>query len=207
MVSHLAPKVESLALDVGDISKLWHNTAIPGVDVEVEQYSFFASLRGFKHLRSLQVSPPYVSRTTSQRLLNLDPTRNIDWGVRQQQPITDADAVAMFERLRAQIPTLEHFAIVPSEKRFRSDLVKTFRPSLQGVPDHTEFQPMAWYMDRWGDKTILTTRQARKNYEQRQIWVGERRTRTEIKRDAYMVFDTDAPGVRMGEWVLDNICI
>lgn len=191
----LAPHIHSLQLDIGHISKLWHPTAIAGVDVNNGIYNFLAALSNFKELRTLRLFPPYVSANVFTAE-----------GRMAQQPISDSDAVAMFLRLRAQIPTLQNFSIAPSDFDFYGtggdDL---FRHLLQA---HHNFRPMLWRMHAWGDQTILNTRQSHTRYTQRQVWIGNRKLRSEILRDAYEMADNGTAGGALPDeepWILDPL--
>jgi len=48
-----------------------------------------------------------------------------------------------------------------------------------------DFEPMSWNLKTASDTVVLTVHQAHQNYEQRQIWAGDRRLRTEIRRFTY----------------------
>lgn len=178
LMAQIAPSIRRLELDIGSITNLWHSTSIPGVNVDVELYSFLATLSHFKALHTLTLFPPYFEKSigATQRGLTF---------VEERQPTTDPDAVAMFDRLRFQIPTLHTLSIVSSTHVFSTTnhaLVHNPAPTHASTGD---FHDMRWHMTRWGDKTILLTRQATRNYAQRQIWVGQRRLTTSILRDKY----------------------
>jgi hypothetical protein len=194
----LAPQLRCLQLDIGNISKLWNSTSIPGVDVEVELYSWFAALADLKHLRTLRLFPPYVSANvfTAQ-------------GPLQRQALdSDSDAVAMFLRLRSQCASLNTLVISPSDYQFHIPANVEYHRRHDHLRRRNDFHAMAWEMYAWGEHTILTTRQARKQYCQRQVWVGNRRLRSEILRDSYAVCDNGMAGGALTddeEWTLDPV--
>ena len=199
-LAQLSPRLRCLQLDIGRISNLWKATAIPGVDVNVQLYQFLSALSNFKHLRTLRLFPPYfISNVFTAQ------------GQMKQQPINDGDAVGMFLRLRDQIPTLETLAIWPSDLHFFGNAsigVYDRRFNEPAARRADDFASMAWEVFAWGEQTILTTRQARKTYRQRQVWVGQRRLRTEVLRDAYSMCDNGVIGgstVDDEQWLLDPI--
>jgi hypothetical protein len=199
-IAAIAPSMQHLELDVGCIDKLWHGTAIPGVDVDVDLYSFFASFSRFKQLNTLRLFPPYATKAALSDHL----THTLGPG-RMCQPTTDPDAVAMFARLRAQITSLESLAILPSLPIFRPYHTRHDSYHWIRILDSLGFLPVSWYLERCGDKTILTTRQFKKTYKERQTWVGERRLRTEIIRDRYTVHEYGTVGGHMqayDPWIL-----
>ncbi|KPI38714.1 uncharacterized protein AB675_5751 [Cyphellophora attinorum] len=194
----LAPQLRCLQLDIGNISKLWNSTSVPGVDVDVELYSWFAALADLKHLRTLRLFPPYKSANvfTAQ-------------GPLQKQPLdSDSDAVAMFLRLRAQNASLNTLVISPSDHEFHMPANVEYHRRHDHLRRRNDFHAMAWEMYAWGESTILTTRQARKRYCQRQVWVGNRRLRSEILRDSYAICDNVMAGGALAddeEWTLDPV--
>lgn len=196
-IAQCSPRLQCLQLDVGNISRLWDPSGIPGVDVNVELYSFLGALSSMKHLQTLRLFPPYVSGNvfTAQGLL-------------QQQPLSDSDAVAMFLRLRSQLPALAALEICPSDYNFYRSMHEQ-RPRRGAHHDRRhDFQAMAWKIYAWGDHTILTSRQARKEYSQRQVWAGQRRLRTEYLRDTHAMQDNGTAGGAMVDddpWSLDPV--
>ena len=149
----VAPDIERLELDIGYINNLWHPTAIPGVDVDVEQYSFLDAISKFRRLRFLRLFPPFVPKDTPRF------TRRVP----HCQPVTDDQAIRLFEHLRRKCPSLQML-------------------SIAAIPSFVEIDTMCWEMKRKGDKTILTTKHRERNYQHRQVWVGQRRLTSEIKR-------------------------
>ena len=163
-IAKIAPDIEKLELDIGFIENLWHPAAIPGVDVDPELYRFLQALSNFKHLRYLRFFPPYVSRYKSAH------GHASASSTEYQQPCSDEQAIRLFNHLRLQNPKLSFFSISPANQVSRSSV-----PSAA----------MTWEVRPWGEKTLLTTRQLGKEYELRQIWVGERKVSSEVKRDSY----------------------
>ena len=159
-LAKIAPRIERLELDVGYLENLWHPTAIPGVDVDLEQYRFLSALSHFKSLKVLRIFPPYVAKEFIQS--------EHEYGFRQ--PLSDEQAVRVFNYVRTVCPKLELLFISAS--------------AMDTVPER-DFSPMNWEIQPWGHKTLMTTRQIGKHYELRQVWVGERRLTMETKQHAY----------------------
>ena len=160
LLAKIAPLIERLELDIGYVENLWHPTAIPGVDVDLEQYRFLSALANFKSLRSLRLFPPYLTRECLQAHM----------GRGMQQPLSDEQAVRMFNYVRSLCPKLDLLSISVSERWYHREL---------------DFSPMNWEVKQWGNKTLVITRQLGKDYELRQAWVGERRLTMETKKHAY----------------------
>ena len=158
IVASISPLVETLELDVGPTENLWHPTAIPGVDVDVEQYRFLSALAHFKSLKYLRLFPPYGTREEVHDFTNY------------RQPVSDDQAIRMFNHIRHQCPKLEAFQMLVSP-----GTVKT-------VPN---FFPMNWEVRPWGEQTHMTVQATRKFYELRQVWVGDRRLTMNTKKHAY----------------------
>ena len=157
LLSELAPNIEHLEIDVGRIGNLWQATAVPGVDVDVQIYRVLDAITALSHLRSLRLFPQYREGDDY-------------YDSRLTQPLTDDAAVRLFQKLIEKSSSLETLAI----------------SSDNHVADNKDdFDPMSWELRAAGDKIILTVRQANHDYEQRQVWVGERRLTTEIKRLSY----------------------
>ena len=152
----LAPNIERLELDVARIGNLWHSTAVPGVDVDVRIYQIFDAITSLPRLRHLRLFPQYF-------------VKNRDYGT-FEQPLTDDVAVHLFRRLKEKSASLQILEI-SSDNRV-----------AQNAGD---FNPMSWRLCAHCDKIILTVRQANHDYEQRQVWAGERRLTTEIRRYSY----------------------
>ena len=87
-----------------------------------------------------------------------------------QQPLSDEQAVRMFNYVRSLCPKLDLLSISVSERWYHREL---------------DFSPMNWEVKQWGNKTLVITRQLGKDYELRQAWVGERRLTMETKKHAY----------------------
>jgi len=153
MAAKKAPNLERLELDIGYIDNLWHPTAIPGVDVDVEQYSFLDAISKFRRLKFLRLFPPFVPKNTP-RFTPRAP---------HCLPVTDDQAIRLFEHLRRKCPSLQML-------------------SLAAVPSFVEIDTMCWEVRRKGEKTILTTKHRERNYQHRQVWIGQRRLTSEIKR-------------------------
>ncbi|EXJ92472.1 hypothetical protein A1O3_01023 [Capronia epimyces CBS 606.96] len=153
VAAKIAPDLEQLELDVGYIQNLWHPTAIPGVDLDMEQYAFLNAICKFRRLRSLRLFPPFVPRDSprySRTAINCI-------------PISDDQAIRVFEHLRAQRSSLQTL-------------------SLAAIPSFVNIDTMCWEVKRQGEKTILTTKHRARNYQHRQVWIGQRRISSEIKR-------------------------
>ncbi len=149
----ICPDLERLELDIGYIENLWHPTAIPGVDVDVEQYSFLNAISKFRRLRHLRLFPPFVPKDSPRF------SRSVPHCV----PVSDDQAVRVFEHLRQECPSLQIL-------------------SIAAIPSFVMIDTMCWVVKRRGEKTILTTKHRERNYQHRQIWVGQRRITSEIKR-------------------------
>ncbi|OAP59189.1 hypothetical protein AYL99_06487 [Fonsecaea erecta] len=149
----LAPKLERLELDVGYLEHLWHPTAIPAVDVQVEQYAFLNALTKFQHLRFLRLFPPFTARSYLRTESRLEP----------RLPVSDDQAIRIFERLHSECPSLQLL-------------------SIAAVPSFVDVNTMYWEVTRLGVQTVLETGHRARNYKNRQIWIGQRRIRSEIKR-------------------------
>ncbi len=152
----LAPNMQRLELDVARIGNLWHSTAVPGVDVDVRIYQVLDAITSLPRLRHLRLFPQYF-------------VEDLGSG-RFEQPLTDDAAVHLFRRLKEKSTSLETLEVSSD-----NDVAKHARG----------FDPMSWQLYAHGDKIILTVRQANHDYEQRQVWVGERRLTTEIRRHSY----------------------
>ena len=155
-----APSITHLELDIGYIGNLWHATAVPGVDVDVRIYQVLNAITHFENLTFLRLFPPYI----------VNHTPRVE-GHTFQQPLSDEQAIRIFRHLKSGRPSLQTLSI-------------TADPVI--ARDALDFECMSWTVTAVGNsKTILTTRQVNKSYEQRQVWEGERRLRTEIKRFSY----------------------
>ena len=171
----LCPLLEHLELDVGDLSTLWHPTAIPGIDVDVVVYRVLSALARLR-LKSLRLFPSYIKGDPLDSGWPAPPFR---------QPVSDEQAVKVFNYLKTQCRSLQNFAI-STDNGFASRSRRF------------EFHAMSWTMHMLGSHTIVVTRQALRDYIQRQVWVGERRLTTEIRRFAYSKpYNPQSPG-----WIL-----
>ena len=153
----MAPNLKHLELDLAHVGKLWHPLAIPGVDVDMRMYHLLDAIATFPALKHLRLFPHYY-----------DSTDQISGHF--TQPLTDDGAVRLFQNLRSKIPSLQSLSI--SSDSFIATRIK-------------DFDPMSWDVCALGNTVVLTVRQANHDYEQRQVWVGERRLRTEIRRFSY----------------------
>jgi hypothetical protein len=54
--------------------------------------------------------------------------------------------------------------------------------SIAAIPSFVNIDTMCWEARRRGQKTILTTKHRERNYQHRQVWEGQRRITSEIKR-------------------------
>ena len=151
--ANLSPKLERLELDIGHIESLWHSVAIPGVDVDVEQYAFLNGISKFRHLKFLRLFPPFVAQDSPRDSRS----------VFQRTPIADDQAVRIFEHLHNECPALHLL-------------------SIAAIPSIMNVDTMFWEVKRDGEKTLLKTGHRVRNYEHRQTWIGRRRIRSEIKR-------------------------
>ncbi|KAK5457093.1 hypothetical protein LTS15_004874 [Exophiala xenobiotica] len=149
----ICPNLERLELDIGYIENLWHPTAIPGVDVDMEQYSFLNAISKFRRLRHLRLFPPFVPKDSPRF------SRSVPHCV----PVSDDQAIRLFEHLRKECPSLQVL-------------------SIAAIPSFVMIDTMCWVVKRRGEKTILTTKHQKRNYQHRQIWVGQRRITSEIQR-------------------------
>ncbi|OQV09502.1 hypothetical protein CLAIMM_13618 [Cladophialophora immunda] len=149
----LAPKLERLELDIGYIEHLWHPTAIPGVDVHVEQYAFLNALAKFQHLRFLRLFPPFIASSSLRT----------EGRVQHCVPVSDTQAVRIFDQLRGECHSLQLL-------------------SIAAAPSFVDIDTMYWQVTQQGDQTVLTTGHRSRNYKHCQTWVGHRRMRSEIKR-------------------------
>ncbi|KAI1629145.1 hypothetical protein EDD37DRAFT_38558 [Exophiala viscosa] len=167
--SRVSPGLERLELDIGYIENLWHPTAIPGVDVDVEQYAFLNAISKFRSLRYLRLFPPFVPKDSPR------------WSrsVRHCVPVSDDQAIRVFEYLRKECRSLQVL-------------------SIAAIPSLVNIDTMCWEVKRRGDKTVLTTKHRERNYQHRQIWEGQRRITSEIKRfTTPQTYLTDSEG-----WIL-----
>jgi hypothetical protein len=213
LITKLAPHISLLEIDIGNIDNLWHSMSVPGVDIDMDIYRILAALSQLRSLHTLRLFPPYVTKATCRGIVThpdvyLWPQMSsLDF--QEQQPVTDADAVGMFERLRAQITTLQHFAILPARHFFCSNAremgLESARPAIRMAVSMKE----AWFLSRSGDRTILVTeREGNLSVAQRQVWVGQRRLTTEtIHRKYFISINGYAGGSRLDdahdEWLLE----
>ncbi|KAJ9607449.1 hypothetical protein H2200_008522 [Cladophialophora chaetospira] len=149
----LSPNLERLELDIGYIETLWHSVAIPGVDVDVEQYAFLNALPKFRHLKFLRLFPPFVAKDSRRNSRSLY----------HRLPVADYQAIRILEHLQNECPSLQLL-------------------SIAAIPSFMNVDTMFWEVKKQGDTTILTTGHRARNYQHRQMWTGLRRIRSEIKR-------------------------
>lgn len=168
-LADLAPNLEHLMLDVAHVGKLWHPSAIPGVDIDVHLYQLLDALTKFRRLKTLHLFPRYYKPDGNGR------------GFWQQAIEDDGQAVRIFKHLKSMQPSLELLILSSDNVIARS----------------ADIDPMSWTVCQLGDKILLRVRQANKDYEQKQIWHGERRLRTEIKRYSYSKPYLDGVGPRL----------
>lgn len=155
--AELAPNLEHFMLDVARVGKLWHPTAIPGVDVDVQVYQILDALSRFSRLKILHLFPRFHSGNGSHP------------GMWKQAMEDEAQAVRIFRHMKSIQPRLE-LLVISSD-----NIVATLN----------EIDPMSWTVCSFGDYILVRVWQANKDYEQRQIWQGQRRLRTETKRYPY----------------------
>ena len=156
-----ATKLQHLEMDTGPVANLWHPTAIPGVDQDMDVYGVLAALAGFKGLQILRLFPSYW-RTTAGYLHFV-------------QPVTDEQAVKIYQHLKLKCHKLQLLIISNSYLDYRSRN-EVFSRGLS--------EPMKWTVKTWGRRTLLTTHEAKKTYHLEQIWEGERRlTMTTVRHN------------------------
>lgn len=173
LLSNLSSAITRLEVDIGEIANLWHLTAVPGVDVDVRIYQILQAITAFPKLRFLRLFPPFIVKGTQRNRFPI-----------HRQPLSDEQAVRIFRRLKSERSSLEILSIAAD-------------PVV--AKDAVDFDCMSWTVIQSGCQILLVTRQANKSYEQRQIWEGERRLRTEIKRFSYpKPYLPEAPG-----WTFD----
>ena len=183
-MAEMAPDLKHLELDIGNIEKLWHPTAIPGIDIDMDIYNLLSTLSRFTSLHTLRLFPSYISKSSSAMLAR--ETHDVVLRPPEfQQPTTDPEAVAMFHRLRSQIPSLRQLSILPSTSSYHCDLRRVGDDGMIRINNPLGFAASSWHMSQLGDKTILMTRQAGHSYSQRQIFVGQRRLTTSIHQHRY----------------------
>ncbi|KIX06215.1 uncharacterized protein Z518_04190 [Rhinocladiella mackenziei CBS 650.93] len=153
-IAKISPHLERLELDIGRIDNLWHPAAIPGVDVDMEQYAFLNAISKFPRLRIVGLFPPFLVR---------EGPRDAQGDVRPVVPVSDDQAIRVFEYLRMGCSSLQMLRIAAS-------------------PIFTSISTMCWEVKRLGDKTILTTKHRNKNYQDRQVWIGQRKISSRIHR-------------------------
>lgn len=153
----LAPNIEHLEFDVARIGNLWQSTAVPGVDVDVRIYQVLDTVMRLQKLKRLRLFPRYYKGFDH------------DEG-RFMQPLTDDAAVHLFRRLKEKSTSLQTLDISSDEH------IASLVPNVD---------PMSWNLSTRGGNIILVVRQANHDYEQRQVWAGQRRLTVEIKRHSY----------------------
>ncbi|RMZ86910.1 hypothetical protein DV736_g5859, partial [Chaetothyriales sp. CBS 134916] len=179
-IARIAPCIERLGLDIGSIENLWHPTAIPGINVDPKLYSFLATLSNFHHLRTLYLFPPHLDPDSGSTLTTTSSLYCL-------QLCSDQQVIRLFNHLRQQNRKLSMLMISPA-------LMET--TLLYNKPI-----ARTWEVRSWGEKTLLVTRQMGNDYELRQMWIGERKLSSEVKRDGYQ----KGLGVKMerdDDWVL-----
>ncbi len=111
IAAKLAPNLERLELDIGYIEKLWDTVAIPGVDVDVEQYAFINALLKFRHLRFLRLFPPFAARSSPHD----------EWRNTHPLPVADYQAIRISEHLLHECPSLQLLSIAAIPSFTRTD--------------------------------------------------------------------------------------
>ena len=189
LAAKIAPLITHLELDINTFENLWHPTAIPGVDVDVDLYSFLSSTSKFKQLRSLRRFPPYVTQASVASGLSWSNEHRGRPDAQRAQPCSDLQAIKLFNYLRAQNKRLTMVCITPADGFDGKDSLWFQSP----------LPPMHWKLKAWGNQTLMITRQKGREYELKQIWEGERKIRTETKKDVYSkAFQYD----KEDEWIL-----
>ncbi|KKY21373.1 hypothetical protein UCRPC4_g03811 [Phaeomoniella chlamydospora] len=204
-LSQQCPLINYLAIDFPEMRNLFHPTAIPGVDAEISVYPFLQALSEFPKLTHLHLFPPYT-RTTSNYTTYTQPFTDDDLAIKlfkhiktQQSlykkslipstppPLFSPNNLHTHTRTRTTrtpspptptplpLPTLTHLHLSPT------NIFTKFISS-------SDFDAQSWFVTEApsnSNRFFMTLRQAGKEYEQRQVWEGERRLRTEIRRDKF----------------------
>jgi hypothetical protein len=161
-IARSAPELEHLELDVPRLGKAYDPTAIPGIDFDIHLHGILDGITKLEKLKSLRLFPAF--RNQNDREI-LHPNNFANPG-EFRQDLTDDVVVRLFQRLREKRPTLQRL------------LISSDNCVVHFVKD---FDPTSWDISVLGNVITVVVRQADRDYEQRQIWVGERRIRTEIR--------------------------
>lgn len=161
-IARNALDVRCLEMNIGALANLWHPTAVAGLDVvDMDVYRVFDALSSFRNLRILRLFPSYWQSTGGY--LNFS------------QPVADEQAVRIFNHLRLKCTKLDLLIISNSSQDYSTRNEVFSRGSTS--------EPMKWSVRRIGQKTLLTTHEAKRTYRLEQIWEGERRlTMTTIRQ-------------------------
>ncbi|KAL9114854.1 MAG: hypothetical protein Q9227_001097 [Pyrenula ochraceoflavens] len=163
------PEIEQLELDIGEIDKLWHPTVIPGVEVDTRIYQMLSNIAKFPRLGVLRLIPPYFTER----------------GIRCQPLSDDLQVIKIFRNLREHGSRLHTLIISPVTTEREFLFRAQWRSNISDDIGSDPVRQTMWEVRELGTKLLLIVRQQGKNHEQRQIWSGERRLRTEIKRFHY----------------------
>lgn len=158
-----SPHLTRLEINTHHLDKLGDPTAVSGVDLDIRIYSILQQLAQFPHLTFIRLMPPYQRPTTSAPG---DP----DALQQNVQPLTDdGQAVRIFQALRDHGSRLQRLVISPS-------------PADEGRGRPSNKERVVWEVRELGEMVMLIVRQQGRDHEQRQVWSGQRRLRTSVKR-------------------------
>ena len=168
-LAELAPNIEHLMIDISYMQQIWRPSANPDTVIDPDLLQVFEAIAGLSCLKILHLFPRYC-RWNQHGFLD-------SW---QQALKDDGQAVETFRFLKAKRPSLELLLLTSDN----------FLCTISWI------NPMSWRVSRLGNDTLLTTRQAGHDCEQRQIWSGTRKLRAEMKKDAFIKSYLDGVGPR-----------
>ena len=189
------PDLCYLAIDFAKLKKLFHPAAIPGVETDLAVYPFLQAIAEIPKLSHLHLFPPYAQMVAGR--------------ITYAQPFTDDDMVIrLFKHIKTYQILHKQSQSAESSNPFFNTISETspLSPSLFAPPQYPHptlkhllitsdnlfaswvhpFNPQSWHVfEPSNGRFFMTLRQSERDYEQRQVWEGERRLRTEIRRDRY----------------------
>lgn len=190
-IRHLAqqcPELCHLAIDFPNMKNLFHPSAIPGVDTDLTVYSCLQAMSEIPKLSHLHLFPPYT-QTRANHTTYAQPFADDDLVIRLFKHIKTYQS--LHRHATASSP---HSTTSPPASN-RDPLSAAPRASLTHLLISSDNQFSKWVApfdaQSWSvfepanGRFFMTLRQAGREYEQRQVWKGERRLRTEIRRDKY----------------------